>query len=340
LEEPENRRGDHATLRLETIVRSTVEEAYAAFTDPKLLSIWFTEAAKADLRVGGRYSNADGDKGEFLALAPPHRLEFTWENPKHCPDTRVRVSFRNDSVDHVKIVLEHSELKTPSDESDMRGGWSWALDSLRSYLETGKPIPHEQWLEQQDTVEPVGRRGAGQTREGSMLASLKPLSEISKLSTDLVLNCLEGLSEADARMRPLGECNSIAFLLAHISDARCFLSNLLGCPIDSPFEKELGNVTGIDEAKSLPPLSVLRDAWRSISDHLEACFESVAAETLAEKSRQPFPVTDDTVLGGVAFLVHHEAYHVGQLGLLRKGQGYPAMSYDRERRQANAGEEH
>jgi acyl-coenzyme A synthetase/AMP-(fatty) acid ligase len=29
----------------------------------------------------------------------------------------------------------------------MKEAWSWALDSLRSYLETGKPIAVEAWEE-------------------------------------------------------------------------------------------------------------------------------------------------------------------------------------------------
>ena len=33
------------------------------------------------------------------------------------------------------------------------------------------------------------------------------------------------------------------------------------------------------------------------------------------------------VVGTIAFLVHHEAYHIGQLALLRRYTGSPAMSY-------------
>lgn len=33
------------------------------------------------------------------------------------------------------------------------------------------------------------------------------------------------------------------------------------------------------------------------------------------------PVEDKTIMGGFAFLISHESYHVGQLGLLRKELG-------------------
>jgi hypothetical protein len=38
-------------------------------------------------------------------------------------------------------------------------------------------------------------------------------------------------------------------------------------------------------------------------------------------------VGDRTLLGALAFLAQHESYHVGQLALLRKYAGLPAMRY-------------
>ncbi len=72
------------TLTLHVTIQATSESTFAALTDSAELSRWFTESHQADLRVGGRYRNSDGDAGEFLALEPPHRLEFTWEKARHC----------------------------------------------------------------------------------------------------------------------------------------------------------------------------------------------------------------------------------------------------------------
>lgn len=132
-------------LRLERIIESSAEAAYDAFTDPAHLSRWFTTSAQAELIIGGRYSNADGDEGTFLILDPPRLVEFTWENANHCPNTVVTVTFRPSADGRVIVTLEHSHLKSQADYNDMNSGWSWALDSLKSYLETGKPISHEEW---------------------------------------------------------------------------------------------------------------------------------------------------------------------------------------------------
>jgi uncharacterized damage-inducible protein DinB len=41
-----------------------------------------------------------------------------------------------------------------------------------------------------------------------------------------------------------------------------------------------------------------------------------------------FPgAADQTVLSALTFLVQHDSYHVGQLALLRKYVGLPAMRY-------------
>jgi hypothetical protein len=45
----------------------------------------------------------------------------------------------------VRVMLVHQGIATREGSLDMEGGWSWALDSLRSFLELGKPIPHSEW---------------------------------------------------------------------------------------------------------------------------------------------------------------------------------------------------
>ena len=40
-----------------------------------------------------------------------------------------------------------------------------------------------------------------------------------------------------------------------------------------------------------------------------------------------FPLANGTLLGTLTFLVQHDSYHLGQLSLLRKYCGLPAMRY-------------
>ncbi len=130
------------TVAVQRTMRATPEQAYDALTHPDVLSRWFTRSAQADLRVGGRYSNADGDQGEFLIMDRPQHLRFTWDNPEHSPNSLVEVVFTEKPDGRVTVRLEHSRIQTQAGYEDMKLGWTWAIDSLKSYLETGKALPH------------------------------------------------------------------------------------------------------------------------------------------------------------------------------------------------------
>lgn len=123
-----------------------IRKAFAAWRDPAHLSAWFTKKAEQDFRAGGRYSNADGDRGTFLAVEPPRRIRFTWENPNHHTGSVVEVRFARKEDGRTVVRLTHARLGTKAEAEDLRGAWSWAMDSLKSYLETGRPIAHEEWL--------------------------------------------------------------------------------------------------------------------------------------------------------------------------------------------------
>jgi hypothetical protein len=73
-------------------------------------------------------------------------MEFTWDNPSHCPGTVVTVTFESVDPAITVVRLHHHGLGSKSDVTDMTGGWSWALASFKSYVETGKAIKHEEWL--------------------------------------------------------------------------------------------------------------------------------------------------------------------------------------------------
>jgi uncharacterized damage-inducible protein DinB len=68
-------------------------------------------------------------------------------------------------------------------------------------------------------------------------------------------------------------------------------------------------------------------AWEAISAHLAVIVERLDTPALAAPVRRTLPGGDGTLLGSLAFLVQHDSYHLGQVGLLRRQLGLPAMSY-------------
>lgn len=138
-------RGGQFVATIQRTMRATPEEIYSALTKPNALTRWLTKEAVTDVRVGGRYENSDGDRGEFLVVDPPRRLRFTWENPEHSPGSEVETVVLPKTANKSTVSLEHSKLKSREEFEAMKEGWNWALDSLRSFLEKGNGISFEEW---------------------------------------------------------------------------------------------------------------------------------------------------------------------------------------------------
>lgn len=175
---------------------------------------------------------------------------------------------------------------------------------------------------------PTARRDSA-IREGVVTPS-GPLREILALNTDLLLNALDDMSDAQARER-VRAANPVAFLAAHVVDARCFLAALLGMPVPNPIGDLLKDARSADdvEARNLPTLDTVRAEWTRVSAHLERTFDTVTDEQWRATIDQRFPVRDRSLAAGLAFLLQHESYHVGQMALLRRQLGCPALTYRR-----------
>lgn len=147
------------------------------------------------------------------------------------------------------------------------------------------------------------------------------------LHTRLFQRCLDGMDEAAARWRAQDRTNHALFVAAHLVDSRAWTARLLGLELPEPFGGALRYGTALDELAELPALEEVQDEWTAVSALLEARLEALTPEELTAPATQRFPVADPTLAGALAFLMHHEAYHIGQMALLRRAVGLPAMVY-------------
>ncbi len=160
-----------------------------------------------------------------------------------------------------------------------------------------------------------------------MHPSVTPLALVLRLNTGLFLNCVDGLDDATAGRRVTERTNSIAFLSTHLVEMRHYTAGVLEAPLPSPLPPSVAKARSLDEAGPLPSLPDLVAAWEAVSAHLAVRVERLDTAFLARPAGA-FPGSDGTVLGGLAFLVQHESYHIGQMALLRRQLGLPAMTYD------------
>jgi len=153
------------------------------------------------------------------------------------------------------------------------------------------------------------------------------ISELLRLNTLLFRNCLVGMTDEQSRRRPTPTTNHAAFVAAHVADARFFLLKVLGAEQPSPLSPYLASARCLDDVQQWPTLTETQSAWthagRALRDRLDAM-------TVAEWDCPCTPAflgAGVSRLSGLSFLAQHEAYHIGQLSLLRTYVGLPAMKY-------------
>lgn len=150
---------------------------------------------------------------------------------------------------------------------------------------------------------------------------------VLELNHGLLLNAFEGVDDELAGRRPGGRANSLAFIACHVVDARHLLARLLGATVESPFGGRLDEARTIEEVERMPRLDEIRRAWKAIHAVVAQRLAEIDGETLDGTSPEALPVADRSLLGAVAFLLQHESYHVGQLGLVRKLLGLEGVAY-------------
>lgn len=155
-----------------------------------------------------------------------------------------------------------------------------------------------------------------------------PLHNILRINTGLFANCLDGIDDTHATYRLNQRTNNIVFIAAHLVEARHFLASQLQVAAPTPFDGKLSGAKTIADLNEFPTIAEVAASWEEISEKLASRFETLTGEELAKASAQIFPGDDRTILGAIAFLLQHEAYHIGQLAFIRKFLDHEPMSYD------------
>jgi hypothetical protein len=109
-------------------------------------------------------------------------------------------------------------------------------------------------------------------------------------------------------------------------ESRYYLLGHMGTKRPSPLGDRVGWKSLI-EITSWPTLDEVKAAWTDASDALDKQLRAMTPQDADTKIETQFPIESKTKLGMLGFLTQHDSYHLGQLSLLRKTCGLPAMSY-------------
>jgi DinB superfamily len=151
---------------------------------------------------------------------------------------------------------------------------------------------------------------------------IQPLTGILELNSSLFRRALAGVDQAAGERRPNDHTNSLAFVACHVLDARFSLMKLVGQPRTNPWQSLFDSATDVTSMKEFPPLYELLAEWDELHEATIGCLSDLSPADLDAESPFRVPTEDRSILGTIAFLAFHEAYHVGQMGLLRKYFGF------------------
>ncbi len=148
------------------------------------------------------------------------------------------------------------------------------------------------------------------------------------LQTRLFNNATEGITEDESGARKSEHINNMKWIAGHLLNTRLgSLGKVAGLAPDESYNAQFGRGNSYDPNATYPPISEIKAKWESTAADISNGISNIPEEVLAAKSQAQVPIADDTMRGLVAFLVSHEAYHIGQLGMLRKMIGKEAMSF-------------
>jgi len=141
-------------------VKAPIERVWSALVEPDFTRRYFHGTAFDTPPVAGqpyRTSMVDGSPavdGQIEVIEPPHTLVMTWHTLYDAamaeePPSRVEWSLTVAGDNLTQVDLTHGDLfRSPLTWAQVKDGWVWILDGMKTLLETGEELPPP-------TVEPI-----------------------------------------------------------------------------------------------------------------------------------------------------------------------------------------
>jgi len=182
-------------------------------------------------------------------------------------------------------------------------------------------------------LEPLRRRRSGRYRNLSRGSAMgtetagalgKALATQFEFTFNVLQQNTAGVDHAGSLQAPQAAGNSMNWVGGHLVGARCGLLELLGAdPVwDEKKRARYGRGSLPITPEDAQPWDEIQAALATSQERLRAAFAALAPERLLAplpEDQNPFRV--DNLAEYIGTYAFHEAYHVGQLGLIRRTYG-------------------
>lgn len=160
-----------------------------------------------------------------------------------------------------------------------------------------------------------------------------------RLLTDWYVSVLEGITEEQGSQVLSEHTNSLEWIAGHLLIMRARNTVRLGQPVESyPYLDLFVDPTlpppqfiPFDRSKKYPGLMELVQDWTQYSDRFIETLEAADDWILQTEIPLQGPTGGTTVEDLFTSMVLHEAFHIGQMSIIRKALGYQGMYWFRRR---------
>ncbi len=130
-------------------IASTPQKVWKALLDGELTRQYWQAENVSDWKPGSKWEHVASEGkctarivGEVLENVPDKRLAMTWASLSNAADKAMhsRVVIDIETVgEMVRLTVTHDQLD-PDMQRSITNGWPRVLSSLKSFLETGRPL--------------------------------------------------------------------------------------------------------------------------------------------------------------------------------------------------------
>jgi uncharacterized damage-inducible protein DinB len=152
----------------------------------------------------------------------------------------------------------------------------------------------------------------------------EPVALQFKLNNHMVRQGLDGLTD-DQAWAQVGSGNPVAWIVGHLTETRSSVLGVLGAPWDAGWGGKFKRGSPRVDRSAYPTRAEIEAKFNETPALMRAAFATLTAERLAA----PPPVSfagAKTIAEILAFFAFHEAYHIGQVGFIRRQLGHSSLA--------------
>jgi uncharacterized protein YndB with AHSA1/START domain/DNA-binding transcriptional ArsR family regulator len=134
------------------VIASSAQKVWESLTNPEFTQkFWFGRKVLSDWKVGSVVSvltpeGKEEVKGEVIEFQPNTRLSYTWQTPEETLEEATTVVFELQEMGPMtKLTILHDIDAENAKFQQAAAGWTFILCGLKTFLETGAPMPSIPW---------------------------------------------------------------------------------------------------------------------------------------------------------------------------------------------------